>query len=709
MAVVGKSLGKEIGEWFGPSTAALTIRHLVNNQHDVDLSVSVASDSVIYKSDVYQASGASTEWGHKPVLILVGIRLGLDGVHPRYYETLKAFLRIKSCVGIAGGRPSSSYYFFGYQSDSLFYVDPHMIKPAMTTRVPPSEAELKTEIESLLRCNSASSGSTSGSTSTSDKQPGTKSTPSTPNTTPTKHLSKNGHRRRKTSMMLGGVTNKNRRRSSSSATLGEEGEIEDCLPSSSSQSSQDDSVGWKKLSHFPSTSSHSVPQTIPESSSSSFIKDIPNLDELSDKWYIDTYSGSTISSYFCDKPRKMNMNQMDPSMLLGFVVRDGEEFDRFVREVRELPQQIFSVADAPRSFGDDEDVQSISSSSSSSNVGASVAQAQDEEWSNIRKESMEEEGAELVDRMKLSDRGTSLLATVTNKEKEKEKMSKPNEQVIEEFNKIVNITVEELESFLNTEESKNAGWGEGDESVGHNSGRHIVDILTKNPEKKPESYDEGMLEHMRKIVAYCNRHIAGEMPSLESKSLDEIKHSKSYLSLKNWGHDVLKYLQKEDKPAEEDKEKSADDEKREDGTAEGEKQAEKQEDAPASAEEEKKQEDAPAAEDKQENGHEEPAQEEKEEQPADEAEDKSDDKADDTEQLAAEEAADVPDAAQAGDDAPADEELEDNAEKRGADASEQESPQKAQKTDKSESAPTRRSARAAKQVKSYNEDEEDDE
>lgn len=48
-------------------------------------------------------------------------------------------------------------------------------------------------------------------------------------------------------------------------------------------------------------------------------------------------------------------------------------------------------------------------------------------------------------------------------------MSKPNEQVIEEFNKIVNITVEELESFLNTEESKNAGWGEGDESVGHNS------------------------------------------------------------------------------------------------------------------------------------------------------------------------------------------------------------------------------------------------
>lgn len=49
------------------------------------------------------------------------------------------------------------------------------------------------------------------------------------------------------------------------------------------------------------------------------------------------------------------------------------------------------------------------------------------------------------------------------------KMVKPVEEVVQEFNKIVNMTVEELESFLKTEESQNAGWGEGEESVGHNS------------------------------------------------------------------------------------------------------------------------------------------------------------------------------------------------------------------------------------------------
>lgn len=383
----------------------------------MDLSVSVASDSVIYKSDVYSASGGSTfsGWGHKPVLILVGIRLGLDGVHPRYYETLKTFLRMKSCVGIAGGRPSSSYYFFGYQSDSLFYVDPHIIKPAMTIKSPPTEAELKTEIESLLRCNSLSSSATTATSATSSsadyQQTPTKSTPnSTPSTTPTKQLSKNGHRRRKTSMMLGGVTNKNRRRSSSSATLHKP--IEEA--SSPSSSSVDDSVGWRKLSHYPSTSSHSIPQTIPESSS--FLRDIPKLDELSDKWYIDTYNASSVSSYFCDKPRKMNMNQMDPSMLLGFVVRDEEEFDDFVREIRELPQQIFSVADVPRSYRDEDSVQSISSSSKSSRRSSASSRCsgtsikdpnhdQDhEDWvETSRKDSIEDEGVELVDRVNLTD------------------------------------------------------------------------------------------------------------------------------------------------------------------------------------------------------------------------------------------------------------------------------------------------------------------
>lgn len=42
------------------------------------------------------------------------------------------------------------------------------------------------------------------------------------------------------------------------------------------------------------------------------------------------------------------------------------------------------------------------------------------------------------------------------------------------------------------------------------------------------------IQHMRKVVAYCKRHLAQE----EKAKQDE--ESKSYKSLKNWGHDAKK-------------------------------------------------------------------------------------------------------------------------------------------------------------------------
>lgn len=81
-----------------------------------------------------------------------------------------------------------------------------------------------------------------------------------------------------------------------------------------------------------------------------------------------------------------------------------------------------------------------------------------------------------------------------------------------------------------TEDSQGAGWGEGDETVGHQSGRKIVDILTRNPKKDPSKYTgactlsrpalqrrltlwpavEEDLAHMRRVAAYCKRHLARE-------------------------------------------------------------------------------------------------------------------------------------------------------------------------------------------------------
>lgn len=116
-------------------------------------------------------------------------------------------------------------------------------------------------------------------------------------------------------------------------------------------------------------------------------------------------------------------------------------------------------------------------------------------------------------------------------------MVKPEEQVIEEFNTYVNMSASELSSWLETEASTSSGWSKNDgsgESVGHDSGRHIVRILEKNPNKDPEKYDEDDISHMRKVVSYCKRHLAQEEKAKMNTD------SKSYKSLKNWGHDPLK-------------------------------------------------------------------------------------------------------------------------------------------------------------------------
>ena len=70
--------------------------------------------------------------------------------------------------------------------------------------------------------------------------------------------------------------------------------------------------------------------------------------------------------------------------------------------------------------------------------------------------------------------------------------------------------------------------------VGHDSGRRIVAILEKDSKKDPSKYDQEDIDHMRKVVAYCKRLLAQEEKAKKDTN------SKSYKSLKNWGHDAQK-------------------------------------------------------------------------------------------------------------------------------------------------------------------------
>ena len=87
----------------------------------------------------------------------------------------------------------------------------------------------------------------------------------------------------------------------------------------------------------------------------------------------------------------------------------------------------------------------------------------------------------------------------------------------------------ELREWLQTAESLRVGQKKLDgESIGHASGRRIVEILSK---EKAELTDEDY-GHMRKVVGYVRRHLAQEPANMVT--------SRWRYSLMNWGHDPLK-------------------------------------------------------------------------------------------------------------------------------------------------------------------------
>lgn len=107
-------------------------------------------------------------------------------------------------------------------------------------------------------------------------------------------------------------------------------------------------------------------------------------------------------------------------------------------------------------------------------------------------------------------------------------MNNEDKQTIRDFKKSVNITAKQLEKWLAADESKAVGYKEsdGDESVGHKSGKRIVQLLGK----KQSDYTADDIEHARKVVGYIHRHLA-------QKPDGDITDTNWRYSLMNWGHD----------------------------------------------------------------------------------------------------------------------------------------------------------------------------
>ncbi|XP_064415944.1 cysteine protease ATG4C isoform X2 [Latimeria chalumnae] len=126
----GKHSGKHAGDWYGPAVVAHIMRKAVEEATDPELqgiTIYVAQDCTVYNADVIarQQSTTGSEKDTKAVIILVPVRLGGEKTNPSYLEFVKGILSIEYCVGIIGGKPKQSYYFNGFQDDSLIYMDPH--------------------------------------------------------------------------------------------------------------------------------------------------------------------------------------------------------------------------------------------------------------------------------------------------------------------------------------------------------------------------------------------------------------------------------------------------------------------------------------------------------------------------------------------------------------------------------------------------------
>ncbi|MFJ7990404.1 DUF3140 domain-containing protein [Streptomyces sp. NPDC096351] len=97
------------------------------------------------------------------------------------------------------------------------------------------------------------------------------------------------------------------------------------------------------------------------------------------------------------------------------------------------------------------------------------------------------------------------------------------------FRTLVNMPPAELERWLATSTSKDAGEHKGGhESTGHASGRRIVEILrTSKSDLTDADY-----QHMTKVNGYIRRHQA-QRPS------GDVRETTWRHSLMNWGHDPL--------------------------------------------------------------------------------------------------------------------------------------------------------------------------
>ncbi|KAF9542127.1 hypothetical protein CPC08DRAFT_770477 [Agrocybe pediades] len=436
MALAGKELGTDVRQWFEPSVAAGAIRILTTAFPECGLYVAVVVDSTLYQNQVFAASHGETTsrsprrqhgtmWGDRPVLLLLGIRLGIEGVNPIYYDTIKLLYTFPQSVGIAGGLPSSSYYFVGSQADNLLYLDPYNPRPVIPLRPPPKVGVYEGRIHEADHHHSdnvkhqekekdrsgkkkkSRDGEKRSSTSPTPQHYRVPTSPSSTRTGSSNCLyhapvspsplqqqyssssadSSAGSGRRRAAerswkraivcavVIVGdgddvgwkrypgsgtGTTESMRSASASQPTSPVQiAKSHSATGSSSHHSNYLSSVDHHHHQHqhyglVPTTPSDVESNSRTHAPSSAISGSANDLDPIQ-LHYCTVYSAAELKTFHCERVRKMPMSGLDPSMLIGFLVRDEKDWRDFRRRVGKLPRTIFSVQDEAPTWPSDSD------------------------------------------------------------------------------------------------------------------------------------------------------------------------------------------------------------------------------------------------------------------------------------------------------------------------------------------------------------------
>ncbi len=104
-------------------------------------------------------------------------------------------------------------------------------------------------------------------------------------------------------------------------------------------------------------------------------------------------------------------------------------------------------------------------------------------------------------------------------------------EIWEEFQEKQNMTASQLEDWLDTDKSKNAGKEmDNGETVGHASGRSILKIIRKDKDELTQAN----WDKINETVGYYHQNLhESQKPS------SDVENSAWYYALKNWGHDAL--------------------------------------------------------------------------------------------------------------------------------------------------------------------------